>query len=123
MTSAPTVIPGRASAITPTTIATRPRKTGDHQCSASNSGMVFPFSALGLVSAFPLRWEMFEHFFHGLLHLLLVFFRLVAQGIVRYAAPDQLFRRRVKDIDYESADRLIINGCSRCAEPSESPPP
>src|ERR1700691_2735222 len=65
---------------------------------------------------------MFAHFFHCLLPLLLVFFRLVAQGVVGYAAPDQLFRRGVKDIDYESAYRLIINGCSRKSEPSESAP-
>src|ERR1700691_6093896 len=65
---------------------------------------------------------MFAHFFHCLLPLLLVFFRLVAQGIVRYAAPDQLFHRGVKDIDHESAYRLIIHGCSRNSEPSESAP-
>src|ERR1700722_19648400 len=43
MTKAPSVIAGIVKAITPNSIASKPRKTSDHQLSASNKVITCPF--------------------------------------------------------------------------------
>ena len=71
-----------------------------------------------------MRRKPVEQLFHMFIEFFDVFVGVVREHIAIRSAPDQLLGSRVKDVENQTADSVVFNGCSSLTEsPKAAPPP